>query len=211
MLALMKIIRTLLPAEFRCYRDHLCRLDAEARRFRFGSAVSDVAIAAYVDGFDGDKRRVIAAYSDAVTVIGAVEMSSIGDRVVELAFSVEHAHRRSGLGRTLFDRAMIAARNRRVDRLLLAVQMENVAMRRMVTAAGGRFELFDGLAECEIGLPAPTPSSILREARAEQAGGVTWLAAAAWHIAATGHVRFKTSRTATPVDENPALPHPSRA
>ncbi len=205
----MRIVRTLTPAEVRCYRDHLCRLDPEARRFRFGSTMSDYAVTRYVDGFDGRHRRVIAAFADAVTVIGAVEIAEVNAGEVELAFSVEQRYRRLGIGRTLLNRALITARNRRGRRALLAVQTDNLPMRRLAISAGCRFEVSAGLAESVVTLPPPTAESILAEARAEQAGTAAWLFSAGWLIAASGR-RPRLDRpvpvSAGPTELQPAVP-----
>ena len=48
----MSTIRTLFPAEADALRAHLKRLDAEARRWRFGQPVTDEAIDRLVDGID---------------------------------------------------------------------------------------------------------------------------------------------------------------
>ena len=74
----------------------------------------------------------------------------------------------------------------------------------MAAGAGCRFEVLDGLAESIVVLPPPTPDSILREARAEQNGGLSWLVAAAWQISATG--RRAPEDTATPTEVADAAP-----
>ncbi len=176
----MRIVRTLLPGELGRYADHLRRLEPEARRSRFGSALGDDAIDRHVAAIDPTRRRVIAVFADSLTVVAAVELCSHGDNGIELAFSVEKNHRHLGLGRVLMERAVLGARNRRRSRLVLAVQADNLPMRRLAQGAGFALEVFDGLAEGAFNLPDPTPASFLHEARLERDGAMEWMAAAAW-------------------------------
>jgi RimJ/RimL family protein N-acetyltransferase len=140
----MHTIRTLLPWELPKFRDHLLRLTPEDRRLRFGHALSEAGVDAYVRGIDWVRDRVLACDGDGHEVIGAVHVCRIGGGGVELAFSVEGEYRNRGIGAALAERAMLWARNRGYRRIHAYCQPENMPMRRLASRCGMK-------APCEVG------------------------------------------------------------
>lgn len=166
----MSAIRMLMPFELDKYRDHLLRLGANDRRLRFGTPASDARIEAFADGIDLHQTCVLAQLDANLDVMGAVQISLLSRRAVELAFSVDPAYRRAGLGTEMMNRALLWSRNRRRSNAHVHCLAENIAMRRLVAAAGMEMTTAGGETEAVMVLSAATPLSHAAEAFAEGAG-----------------------------------------
>jgi GNAT superfamily N-acetyltransferase len=175
----MKTIRTLMPAELCLYRAHLLRLGPADRRLRFGGSVSDDAIAATVARINPATTKVIAACDHNLRVIAAVQISRVGWSTVELAFSVEPAWRRQGLGTALMRRATLLARNRGAATVRLHCLRENVPIRRLSQSAGLTQVADADEVDGEAVLSAATPLSVLQEIVWETVGLLSWAGRAA--------------------------------
>ncbi len=124
------------PRDVDRYCDHLMRLDAEDRRFRFFEEPEEFLMALHAGAAVADGRVVFGCESGG-EIRGAGElMPDPGDpRHGELAFSVERDWRRRGLGGALM-RAMIdAAREKGFICLELEILPDNIAMQHLA----GRF------------------------------------------------------------------------
>ncbi|TCT05627.1 GNAT family N-acetyltransferase [Aquabacter spiritensis] len=166
------VIRRLWPGEGPRLRDHLLRLDAESRRTRFGSTVSDAFIVhhaerAFTAGavmlgafVDGDLRAAAEIYP--LTALLASE--------AEAAFSVETAYQNHGFGTLLMARVVLAARNRGIRTL----QMNCLAYNRPMQQVARKFDAvlaFDSdWVVAELKAPFPTVFSMAEEADAEARG-----------------------------------------
>jgi len=114
------------------YCDHLLRLDAEDRRFRFFEQPEEFLIALHAGAAVADGRMVFGCESEGV-IRGAGELmpDPRDPRRGELAFSVERAWRRRGLGAALM-RAMIdAATDKDFACLELEMLPDNDAMQQL--------------------------------------------------------------------------------
>jgi RimJ/RimL family protein N-acetyltransferase len=124
-------IRKLWPAELGLYREHMLRLDQDARRLRFGRAPSDEFIETYAAGVN-DLKSLVFAYVDDGIVRAAAELRPLGSapyHQAEAAFSVEQGYRDEGIGTELMARVIQAARNRAITRIYLNCLLENKKMR----------------------------------------------------------------------------------
>jgi RimJ/RimL family protein N-acetyltransferase len=134
---------------------HLLTLDADDRRLRFGLAVSDDLIQAYVDSlkFDTDDVFGIFAHSPQPSphaphpeaqLIGLSHMAyEVGNAVTkgetgaaEIGLSVSLSARGQGVGTALFLRASQRAATRYVRKLKLHYLVENRAMQHIAAKAG---------------------------------------------------------------------------
>jgi RimJ/RimL family protein N-acetyltransferase len=123
-------IRKLWPAETERFRDHLLRLDRDARRMRFAHGVSDSFIADYA-GRMNEMGSVVYGYSVGGEVHAAAELRKLGvnwGEEAEAAFSVEAAYQDQGIGTELMGRVIRAARNRGIQRLYMSCLAENSKM-----------------------------------------------------------------------------------
>ena len=154
------LIRQLRPSDAPRFRDHLQRLDTTARHDRFNGGIDDGFLERYAER----------CFGDGTTVIGCV----IADRVVaaaelherpefecptgEAAFSVEHAHRRRGLGSRLFERLLLHARALGYDRLLVTTHADNGAMKALARKYDAQLEFDVGEAHGIIELAGVGPA-----------------------------------------------------
>lgn len=165
-------IRRLWPTEAEKFRDHLLRLDKEARRLRFAHFVSDSFIEDYASRM-GEYGSVVYAFIEDGKVRGAAELRRLGDswgEEAEAAFSVEGAYQDHGVGTELMGRIVRAARNRRIRRLYMSCLAENSKMQAIARRheAELRFEYGEVIGEI---MPA-TPSyfSLMAEAAEDRVG-----------------------------------------
>lgn len=170
-------IRRLWPSERDLFVAHLLRLDARARRERFGTAVNDGFLRNYAQTTFGIGGLVY-AYIENDTVRGAAELRGLDDLLAqtgEAAFSVEEGWRRRGIGASLFRRLITAGRNRGIRTLYMTCLPDNVAMRGL--ARKFEADLVAGAADLEgsLATEAPTPFTLMDEA-IDNARGFTTLA-----------------------------------
>jgi GNAT superfamily N-acetyltransferase len=170
-------IRKLWVGEAALYRDHLLRLDGESRRNRFGGAVSDDFIRAYVDISIGLEAVIHGFFVDGA-LRGAAELRPLGSTLAgeaEAAFSIERAWQSHGVGTALLDRTLLAARNRGFKHLHMACLAENRRMQQLARKFDAELTFDFGSVVGEVEAPHPTPLSVVREMVADGAGFATAL------------------------------------
>jgi GNAT superfamily N-acetyltransferase len=106
---------------------HFLALDGEDRRLRFGMALKNEAVRAYVARIDFERDAVFGVYDDALHLIGAAHVAR-SDGHAELGVSVLPGHRGRGIGAALLARAHLRARNWGVRALFMHCLTENGAM-----------------------------------------------------------------------------------
>lgn len=157
-------IRKLWVADTAAFRDHLTRLDPVTRRNRFGMAASDDFVARYAEtSFALD--TLIHGVFVAGKLVGVGELRSLGRSRTdaEAAFSVEADWQGRGFGSRLMERVLLAARNRRIEKLYMTCIASNRQMQRLARNAGAELE-YEGGDVVGIVVPqTPTPASWLRE------------------------------------------------
>jgi ribosomal protein S18 acetylase RimI-like enzyme len=120
---------------------HLLALPEADRYLRFGYAASDAQIARYVDLLDFERDEVFGVFNRRLELIAQAHLASLPDaREAEFGVSVLPKARGRGYGARLFDHAVLHARNRGVDTLLVHVLSENTAMLRIARTAGASVE-----------------------------------------------------------------------
>ncbi|MBL8567100.1 MAG: GNAT family N-acetyltransferase [Hyphomicrobiaceae bacterium] len=123
-------IRKLWPTETDTFRDHLLRLDKDARRMRFAHGVSDGFIEDYAARMN-DMGSIVFGYFVDGEMHAAAELRKLGDtwgHEAEAAFSVERAFQEKGIGTELMGRVIRSARNRGVHLLYMSCLAENAKM-----------------------------------------------------------------------------------
>jgi len=165
-------IRKLWPTESDRFRDHLLRLDKDARRMRFAHGVSDSFIADYAKRMT-EMGSIVFGYFVDGEMHGAAELRKLGDtwgREAEAAFSVEKAFQEKGIGTELMGRVIRSARNRGVHLLYMSCLSENGKMQAVARKhhADLRFEYGEVIGEI---IPEdPNYFSILAEAVEDRVG-----------------------------------------
>jgi GNAT superfamily N-acetyltransferase len=136
-------IRSLGPRHRERIAAHLLSLEVSDRYLRFGYAASDAQISKYVDLLDFEQDEVFGIFSRKLELIAMAHLAHSvvmpeqnGVAVSEFGVSVLPHARSRGFGRRLFEHAMLHARNRGVDTLLIHALSENTAMLKIARNAG---------------------------------------------------------------------------
>jgi len=168
-------MRKLWPADLPEFRRHLVRLDADSRRARFGMAANDDFLLAYAEtAFALD--TILFGYFKQGELRGVAELrmlSSGNPRMAEAAFSVEPACRHRGIGSSLMEHVILAARNRGIRRLYMSCLGWNREMQALARRFSAElvFEADDVLGIVEAA--APTAGTLMQEAVTNAGGFAT--------------------------------------
>lgn len=138
-------IRSLGPRHRERITAHLLSLEASDRYLRFGYAATDSQISKYVDMLDFEQDEVFGIFSRRLELIAMAHLAhsvvAATDNVPamsEFGVSVLPHARNRGFGRRLFEHAMLHARNRGVETLLIHALSENTAMLKIARRAGAK-------------------------------------------------------------------------
>jgi GNAT superfamily N-acetyltransferase len=169
------VIRKLWIGETEKYRDHLLRLDADSRRNRFGLAIADDLIEAYVASPTWGGAVMHGFLVDGV-LRGVAELKPFDAAFpteAEAAFSVEKPWQSHGVGSALLARTLLAARNRGIRHVHLVCLADNARMQQLARKFAAHLSFDLGSVVGEVAAPHPTPLSILREIVADGHGLAT--------------------------------------
>ncbi len=170
-------IRKLWVADTAAFKDHLMRLDPQTRRNRFGMAASDEFVARYAEtSFALDTLIHGVFVGGDLVAVGELRALGRSRTDAEAAFSVETDWQGRGFGQRLMDRVLLAARNRRIERLYMNCLASNAQMQRLARRAGADLEYEGGDVVGLVVPQTPTPASWLREAVRD---GYGWASAVA--------------------------------
>ena len=140
---------------------HLLALDTNDRYLRFGYAAGDEQIRRYVERIEFERDEIFGVFNRRLELIAlahlAYEPSVDSDpgraSAAEFGVSVALRGRGRGYGARLFDHAVLRARNRGVDTIVIHALSENVAMLRIVRNAGATLDHTGVEAEAHLRLP----------------------------------------------------------
>lgn len=133
---------------------HLLALPEQDRYLRFGYAASDAQIARYADLIDFTQDEVFGVFNRRLELIAQAHLAGMPDtREAEFGVSVLPKARGRGYGARLFDHAVLHARNRGVDTLLIHALTQNTPMLRIARAAGATVDSEGGEALARLRLP----------------------------------------------------------
>lgn len=140
-------------------RAHLLALPDQDRYLRFGYCASDAQIAHYVDLIDFSHDEAFGIFNRRLELVAMAHLALLPRTIqspaalAEFGVSVLSKVRGRGYGGRLFDRAVLHARNRHVDTLLIHALSENTAMLRIVRRAGSTVERDGGESQARLKLP----------------------------------------------------------
>jgi GNAT superfamily N-acetyltransferase len=169
------VIRKLWIGEAQDYRDHLLRLDADSRRNRFGLALADELIEAYVASPTWGGAVMHGFLVDGV-LRGVSELKPFGAAFpteAEAAVSVEQPWQSHGVGSALLARTLLAARNRGIRQVHMACLADNARMQQLARKFAAQLSFDFGNVVGEVVAPHPTPLSLLHELVADGHGLAT--------------------------------------
>jgi RimJ/RimL family protein N-acetyltransferase len=140
------VIRQLRPSDLAAFREHLLRLDPEARRDRFNGMTDDVFIASYAARSFSQGATVIGYVEDG-EVQGAAELHERPDLdppTGEIAFSVERHLQHQGIGSALFRRLIGHALALGYEELRVTTHPHNAAMKSLARKFDAKLSFADG-------------------------------------------------------------------
>lgn len=167
-------IRSLEPRHRARIAAHLLALGAADRYLRFGYGAHDAQILRYVETMDFERDEVFGIFNRRLELIAMAHLAHSdvdggGAPVSEFGVSVLPRARRRGFGHRLFAHAMLHARNRGVETLLIHALSENFAMLRIARDAGATVVREGGEADARLRLPPDTFGSHIDELVGRQA------------------------------------------
>lgn len=166
-------IRSLAPRHRPRILAHLLDLPEMDRYLRFGHPASDAQIARYVDLIDFERDEVFGIFNRRLQLVAMAHVAYLGDsahpHAAEFGVSVRSTHRGRAFGSRLFEHAMLHARNRHVDTLIVHALSENTPMLKIARRAGARVERDGGDAEAVLKLPPENLGSHVGEILGHQA------------------------------------------
>lgn len=143
---------------------HLLALPERDRYLRFGYAASDAQVARYSDQIDFSRDEVFGIFNRRLELIAQAHLAALpGEHEAEFGVSVLPQARGRGYGGRLFDHAVLHARNRGIDTLVVHMLSENTAMLRIARSAGARIEREGGDSLARLRLPPEDLRSHLDE------------------------------------------------
>jgi GNAT superfamily N-acetyltransferase len=146
------IVSELAAAQRPALERHFVALDAEDRRLRFGIALGDSALRAYVQRIDFEHSAVFAVLDDELELLGVAHLAR-DTASAELGVSVLAPERGRGIGAALLARAHTRARNWGVRTLFMHCLRENAAMMHLARKQGMNLAVEAGEADARLVLP----------------------------------------------------------
>jgi GNAT superfamily N-acetyltransferase len=159
---------------------HLMALEPHDRYLRFGYAATDAQVGRYVDLLDFDRDELFGIFNRRLEIIAMAHLAYLPDmpgatgHASEFGVSVVPKARGRGYGARLFDHAVLHARNRRVDTMIIHALSENGPMLHIVRKAGASVERDGSEAEARLRLPPETVGSHLEELVEDRAAEVDY-------------------------------------
>lgn len=138
---------------------HLLALPEADRYLRFGYAASNAQLAHYADLMDFSQDEVFGIFNRRLELLALAHLAmqplpaDTTRAEAEFGVSVLPQARGRGYGGRLFDHAVLHARNRRIDTLVIHALSENTAMLRIVRRAGAGVDRDGGESHARLRLP----------------------------------------------------------
>ena len=148
-------------------RAHLLALNERDRYLRFGFQASDAQIDRYLEGVNFERDEVYGIFNKELQIVAMAHLAIIQqpgrDDMAEFGVSVAAHARGRGYGARLFERAVIHARNAKVDRMFIHALSENAPMIRIARNAGATIERDGCETEAHLRLPKADLDSRMTE------------------------------------------------
>ena len=153
---------------------HLRRLSERDLWLRFGYAVTDDALRAYVRKLHFSRDAIFAILDEAADILalGHLGFDKNTSKTAEFGLSVLPQARRRGFGLRLLQRAAVHARNRGSTHLVMTYVPENDALRHLAERAG--MQLVSDVYEprAYLSLAPPTAASLMDETFSEMLAAI---------------------------------------
>ena len=169
-------------------QNHFRALSAADRYLRFGSALTDEAVARYVENIDFTRDTMFGVYESTFNMVGVGHLSfslpedlpvltgcERRESIAEFGVSVLAAARRLNVGTKLFDRAVVHCRNKNVDTMYIHCLASNKPMLRIAKNAGMEIHRDHGEVDGYLKLPQGDRDSLRHEAVEERAATLNYV------------------------------------
>lgn len=163
-------IRSLAPRHRERILDHLLALAPQDRYLRFGYPATDEQIRRYTQNLDFERDQIFGIFARdlslaAMAQLAYTESPQVPGRppMVEFGVSVAQRARGLGLGRRLFQHAVLHGSNRGTDQLFIHALSENTAMLKIARKAGATIERDGSESEAWLKLPRDTLGTQVNE------------------------------------------------
>jgi RimJ/RimL family protein N-acetyltransferase len=159
---------------------HLRSLSEGDRYLRFGYPATDEQISKYVDTIDFDRDEVFGIFNRRLELIAMAHLANAPTsgntpcNVAEFGVSVLAKARGRGYGARLFEHAMLHARNRGVDTLIIHALSENLAMLKIARKAGAVVQRDGPETEARLKLPPENIATRFGELMEQQAAEIDY-------------------------------------
>ena len=150
----------------------LC-LSSMDRYRRFGRPMGDEALRTYVARLDWTDTVLFGAFASDAALAGLLELADVRGGA-EIAVVVAPQSRGTGLGRAMMDRALLKAKVRGHEKVVLLCQMDNQPMRRLARSAGLEAEVEDAEVEGLLALPRAVLSDMTEDVTHDTIGNVSY-------------------------------------
>ena len=145
---------------------------------RFGFPATDEQIERYVNGLDFERDHIYGIFNvalrlEAMAHLG-VERSEQGEVRAEFGVSVRHKSRGKGLGKRLFERAIIHARHEGIGLFYIHALSENAPMLAIARHHGATLVRDGAETEAYLRLPPPDLESELEDWVSDQYGRMNY-------------------------------------
>lgn len=136
---------------------HLCALSEGDRYLRFGYAATNEQIGRYVNGLDFGRDEIFGVFNRRLELVAMAHLAYSIDpqwaTCAEFGVSVASRQRSKGLGRKLFEHAVVHARNQGVNMLFIHALSENTAMLKIARKAGAAVQRDGSESDAYLALP----------------------------------------------------------
>ena len=158
---------------------HLLALTPADRYLRFGYCATDAQVTRYVERLDFEQDQLFGIFNRQLELVAMAHLAYLpqgtgAGRMAEFGVSVLSQARGRGFGSRLFDHAVLHARNRNIDTLIIHALTENTAMLRIAYNAGARVLRQGSDAEALLQLPPYTVASQIEELLEDRAAEVDY-------------------------------------
>ena len=143
--------------------DHLCSLQGEDRRLRFGVGLTDEAIRNYVEKSFKDEKSQWFGCDSKGKIVSACHVA-IYNNEGELGCSVDKEYRGHGLAQEMFDRAVIYLRRNEITEVYMHCLTENQVMKHIAKKNDMVVISCDGEIDAKVKVEPPTPVTIYKDA-----------------------------------------------
>ena len=142
--------------------EHLCSLQGEDRRLRFGGTVSNNYITEYVEA-SWENGSTWFGYTMHSRIIAACHVA-IDKEEAELGCSVDPEYRGYGLAQSMFDRAVTYLRSHNITKVYMHCLTENQIMRHIARKNDMTLVSCYGESDARVEVEPPTAMTALKDA-----------------------------------------------